>query len=95
MSRGKAGGRTAGVPNRVTADVRNMVKSIIEENMGQLQQDIASLSPKDRVMVMEKLLQYVIPKIQAVEFDATKEVRTAVTLLKGMARYSDNSEPIE
>ena len=89
MGRVKAGGRTTGTPNKITADVRNMVKSIIEENMGQLQQDIASLSPKDRVMVMEKLLQYVIPKIQAVEFDATNEVRTAVTLLKDMARYSN------
>ena len=87
MSRGKAGGRTAGTPNKVTADLRNTIKKIIEDNIEQVSVDIASLSPKDRVAIIEKLLQYVIPKIQAVEFDASKTVSSAQELLKNMARY--------
>lgn len=87
MSRGKAGGRTAGTPNKVTADLRNTIKKIIEDNIEQVSVDIASLSPKDRVAIIEKLLQYVIPKIQAVEFDAGKTISTAAELLRGMAKY--------
>lgn len=83
----KTGGRVAGSQNKATADLRNVVRKIIEDNMGQLQADIASLPPKDRVVIMEKLLQYTIPKIQAVEFDASKTVSTAAELLRGMAKY--------
>ncbi len=89
MSRGKAGGRIAGTPNKVTADVRSTIKKIIEDNIEQVSADIASLSPKDRVAIIEKLLQYVIPKIQAVEFDASKTVSTAQELLKNMARHHE------
>lgn len=87
MSRGKAGGRTAGTPNKVTADLRNTIKKIIEDNIEQVSVDIASLSPKDRVAIIEKLLQYVIPKVQAIEFDAGKTISSAQELLKNMARY--------
>ena len=90
MSRGKAGGRTAGTPNKVTADLRHTIKKIIEDNIEKVSVDIASLSPKDRVAIIEKLLQYVIPKIQAVEFDAGKTISTAAELLRGMAKYDDN-----
>ena len=93
MGREKAGGRAAGTPNKVTADLRSAIKKIIEDNIEQVSQDIAKLSPKDRVAVLEKLMQYVIPKIQAVEFDAGKTISSAQELLKGMARYHTDDEP--
>ena len=86
----KTGGRVVGSQNKVTADLRNTIKKIIEDNIEQVSVDIASLSPKDRVAIIEKLLQYVIPKIQAVEFDAGKTISTAAELLRGMAKYDDN-----
>lgn len=86
----KTGGRVVGSQNKVTADLRNTIKKIIEDNIEQVSVDIASLSPKDRVAIIEKLLQYVIPKVQAVEFDATKTISTAAELLRGMAKYDDN-----
>lgn len=87
----KTGGRTIGSTNKVTADLRNMVKNIVEENMEQIRQDIATLTPRERVAVIEKLMQYVIPKIQSVELDAQKEVNSAVTLLRELAKYSDGA----
>ncbi|MEE0882246.1 MAG: hypothetical protein U0L65_02360 [Bacteroidales bacterium] len=68
-----------------------MVKNIVEENMEQIRQDIATLTPRERVAVIEKLMQYVIPKIQSVELDAQKEVNSAVTLLRELAKYSDGA----
>lgn len=88
----KTGGRVIGSTNKVTTDLRSAIKKIIEDNIEQVSQDIAKLSPRDRVAVIEKLMQYVIPKIQAVEFDASKTVSTAAELLKDMAKYHTDDE---
>lgn len=58
----KSGGRAAGTPNRATSDIRTFVKNMLDDNMYKLQADFDSLEPKDRLMMFERLLQYVIPK---------------------------------
>ena len=58
----KTGGRKAGTPNKVTGALREFVVSLLEENREQVLLDMASVSPKDRLMIFERLLGYVIPK---------------------------------
>jgi len=58
-------GRPAGSPNRVTTEMKEWVAAITYKNRRQMEKDLKKLEPKDRIIVLERLLQYVIPKQQA------------------------------
>lgn len=62
----KTGGRTKGTPNRVTISLRTFVANLIDDNRRQIKKDLKSLKPKERLVLLEKLMQYVLPKIQNV-----------------------------
>lgn len=64
--KGRIGGRQKGTPNRVTASVKDWVAQVIDKNRRQMERDIKALEPKDRLQMLEKLMQYVVPKQQAV-----------------------------
>lgn len=63
----KAGGRQKNTPNKITSVTRQTISEFIAEyqNSGLMFKDFASLEPRDRLMVAEKLLNYTIPKMQA------------------------------
>ncbi|MDR1348368.1 MAG: hypothetical protein LBJ63_08110 [Prevotellaceae bacterium] len=63
----KTGGRTKGVPNKVTTDLRTWIHDLLNSNRQQIDKDIKQLEPQQRVMLFEKLLSYAIPKMQSVE----------------------------
>ena len=58
----KTGGRIAGTPNRTTADLRAVVKNLLEDNVEKVKSDFEALEPKDRIVMFERLLQYCIPR---------------------------------
>ena len=62
--RGRLGGRAAGTPNKVSGTLKEWLTSLIDKNRKQIEKDLKGLSPKDRLQVIEKLMQYVIPKQQ-------------------------------
>jgi hypothetical protein len=73
-------GRPPGTVNKSSKQIREIINSIITQNIDRLQDDIDSLEPKDRLAFMEKLLQYTIPRLQATSIHtiepATPEERT-------------------
>ena len=64
--KGRLGGRAKGTPNRITASVKGWIFQVIDKNRLQMEKDIEALEPKDRLQVLEKLMQYVIPRQQSV-----------------------------
>lgn len=60
--KGRLGGREKGTPNRVTANVKDWISQVIDKNKVQMERDLKALSPKDRLLMLEKLMQYVVPK---------------------------------
>lgn len=42
------------------------MSAVIDKNRRQMERDLKALEPKDRLQMLEKLMQYVIPKQQAV-----------------------------
>jgi len=64
---GNPNGRPKGSPNKVTSDLREWVLELINGNRKQLKKDLLALEPKARWIVVEKLMQYTIPKMQSVE----------------------------
>lgn len=69
----KTGGRKKGTPNKVTADMREWLSGLLNDNRAQITRDFSSLEPTDRLFVFSRLLGYVIPKQQAVTVDARVE----------------------
>lgn len=67
----KTGGRAAGTPNKVTSDLRRAVSDLIERNWERIQGDMDALEPKDRLMFIEKLLSYSLPKLSSVTQETT------------------------
>lgn len=69
--RGRLGGRAKGTPNKTTATVKDWLASLIDKNREQVEADLQALDPKDRLQMLERLMQYVVPKQQATQTDVT------------------------
>lgn len=70
MEKGKTNnpnGRPKGTPNKITQDMRQWLSTVIDKNRRQIERDLKALEPKERLKMLEKLMQYVIPKQQAVK----------------------------
>ena len=62
----KTGGRTKGTPNKITADHRTFIDSLLTNKRDLFIKDLEQLESHQRVSIYEKLLTYVLPKQQAV-----------------------------
>ena len=64
---GNPNGRPKGSPNKTTQSVREWLTKLIDDNREQIKKDLAALEPKERLQVLEKFMQYAVPKMQSVE----------------------------
>ena len=65
--KGRIGGRAKGTPNKATKNMREWLTKLLAKNRKQIEKDLQALEPKDRIMLLEKLMQYVIPKQQNIK----------------------------
>lgn len=63
----KTGGRTKGTPNKVTASLKEFIKNLIDNNRNQIIADMKKLEPYQRLLFIERLMGYVLPKQAAVD----------------------------
>lgn len=67
---GRFGGRQKGSTNKVTNDLKEWISGLIDQNRGTLEKDLKGLEPNQRLIIMERLMQYVVPKQQSVSVEA-------------------------
>ena len=67
----------AGTPNKVTSITKAAIAELLTDyqQSGQLRDDFYSdeITPRDRLYIAEKMMQYVMPKMQAVAFTEADE----------------------
>ena len=61
----KTGGRQRGTPNKVTADLRKVLKQIIAAELEAFPKTLAQLPGKDRVELVLRLMPFVLPKVES------------------------------
>lgn len=71
-------GRPKGVPNRVTRELREIIKAFCECELDALPTITKSLEAKDRADVLLRLLAFVVPKPELTQGDADKVPRFRV-----------------
>ena len=63
----KTGGRKAGTPNKISGEMRLLLKQIISDELEALPATLEQLPGKDRLEAVLKLMPFVLPKIESIE----------------------------
>ncbi len=88
FSKGESGnpsGRPKGATNKSTRIISERLKSIIEDNMDGLDEDLKKMNSTERVKAITALMQYVLPKQQSVNLASQIELeyKALQVLLEG------------
>ena len=60
----KTGGRTAGTVNKTTAEIRGHYQKLVSDNLEQLDSDLKSLEPFQRLKFIIELSKFVVPTLK-------------------------------
>tara|TARA_B110000977_G_scaffold85459_1_gene114038 strand:- start:397 stop:645 length:249 start_codon:yes stop_codon:yes gene_type:complete len=59
----KHGGREKGTPNKLTKELRSVLKEVIYNELENIEERLDELEPKQRLELVVKLMPYVFPKM--------------------------------
>jgi hypothetical protein len=65
----KYGGRTAGTPNKLTKELRSVLKNIVYYQLEELEEQFKQLPSKDRIELLIKLMPYILPKVNEIHYN--------------------------
>ncbi len=60
----KTGGRVAGIPNKITSELRTALRDIISAELDALPKTLESFEPKERLELVIKLLPFCLAKVK-------------------------------
>lgn len=92
----KTGGRVKGTPNKATVMNKQLINNLLADysDSGLMSKDFMSLEAKDRMTIAEKLMQYVMPKMQSTSVDlaVTDEKKTLESTLNELSQTNDDKK---
>jgi len=60
--RQKTGGRQKNTPNKLTSELKNIIKQIVSNQLDKLDAELETLTPEKRIDFTIKLMQFILPK---------------------------------
>lgn len=70
MAKGiKTGGRVSGTPNKLTKEIRAILKDCIYLEIEKMADTLNELQPKERAEIVIKLMAYALPKVEPIKAD--------------------------
>ena len=85
----KTGGRAKGTPNRTTAETKELLQSIVSNELDNILVLLEMLEPKERIDAVIKLLPYIVPKQQEIAIDNKPQIN-GITVTIVNPNESDN-----
>ena len=81
-------GRKLGVPNKITAEVKEKLANILDEAINSI--DIKTMTKAERLKLIQISLQYIIPRLKQVE-EVTDEMprEFQIEIIDSLSKYSD------
>jgi hypothetical protein len=77
-----------GTPSKVTAELRERIKSFLENNFKVVERDFKKHDPEKKRALYEKYLRFVIPQLQSTSVDLNLEKMTDEELLNLINRLA-------
>ena len=76
---GNLKGKPQGAKNKVTLELKERVKLLIENNFDKIEADIKKLKPQERVQAIIKLMEFVIPKQLRQETEINSDLKKDIS----------------
>ena len=91
--RRKTGGRQKGSVNKVTAMTKAVISDLLSDyqDSGLMGSDFLALEPKDRIQCAEKMMQYILPKMQSTSVDFNNKA-TKITIEQKLRELSEEND---
>ena len=61
----KHGGRQKGTPNKLTKELRSILKEVVYNELENIEERLDQLEPKQRLELVVKLMPFVFPKMES------------------------------
>ena len=92
VKRKKTGGRQKGTQNKVTTVTKEILSDMLGDyqKSGLMTADFLALEPKDRIQCAEKMMQYILPKMQSTSVDFNKA--TKITIEQKLRELSEEND---
>ncbi len=62
----KYGGRKEGTPNRLTKELRTILKDVLYNELEKIEELLEFLEPKERLELVIKILLFILPKVDKI-----------------------------
>lgn len=63
-------GRPKGTPNKTTTQLRELIATFVEKEIGQIETIVMGLEPRERAKFLTDLLKYAVPTLSSINMDA-------------------------
>ena len=82
-------GRKLGVPNKITAEVKEKLSNILDEAIDSI--DIKTMTKAERLKLIQISIQYIIPRLKQVE-EVTDEMprEFQIEIIDSLSKYSND-----
>jgi hypothetical protein len=74
----KTGGRSKGVPNKVTQVTRQLINNLATEMLPDVMANLKLLEPMDQIRVWIKLCEFIVAKPQSVSIGLETDVKKTI-----------------
>jgi hypothetical protein len=64
----KFGGRKSGTSNKLTLELRTLLKNVVHKELELLSDHLSKLDERERLDMLIKLLQFTVPKVESINF---------------------------
>ena len=93
VKRRKTGGRQKGTQNKVTTVTKEILSDMLGDyqESGLMSADFLALEPKDRIQCAEKMMQYILPKMQSTSVDFNNKA-TKITIEQKLRELSEEND---